>query len=168
MSQVRGAFVRKMAKEVLRRSGIKAPPVDLKRIAEAHGIIYEEVRDFPDKVDALIIEDGSRTYAAVNANHHIHRQRFSLAHELGHYFLHRNGRTSGGAVSIDNPPGDDQGYGKDPSETEADIFAGELLVPLEMLKQCREREIPAIAKLFVVSEQVAAIAVSRHMKTLFK
>ena len=69
MSDVRGAFVRKMAKEVLRRGGIKGPPVDLKRIAEAHGIVYEEVHNFPDKVDALIIEDGSRTYAAVNANH---------------------------------------------------------------------------------------------------
>lgn len=168
MSQVRTQFVRKMANKVLKDSKITAPPVDLLTILRAHGIKYEEVEDFPETVDALIIEDGTSVYAAVNARQHLHRQRFSLAHELGHYFLHRNG-SYGESVTIDNPPSEESEIGtKSPAETEADLFAGELLVPLEMLRLHVQKDIPELAKIFLVSEQVIAIAISRHMKALFK
>src|SRR6202166_3048140 len=105
MSQVRNQFVRQMARKILAESKVKAPPVDLLQILTAHGIGYEEVEDFPDTVDALIVEDGSKVYAAVNAKQHLHRRRFSLAHELGHYFLHRQGMP-GEPITIDNPPTD--------------------------------------------------------------
>ena len=157
-----------MAKKVLAESQVKEPPVDLVRILKAHGIQYEEVEGFPDSVDALIIEDGTKVYAAVNAGQHLHRRRFSLAHELGHYFLHRDGVTQD-SVSIDNPPAEETGVDtKAPAEIEADLFAGELLVPLEMLKAHVSLDIPAISKVFVVSEQVVSIAISRHMRALYK
>src|SRR6266436_8712324 len=134
MSQVRNHFVQEMAKKILAESRIKAPPVDLLQILTAHGIGYEEVDDFPDTVDALFIEDGAKVYAAVNAKQHLHRQRFSLAHELGHFFLHREGMPED-AVTIDNPPsGEADTPMKSATEIEADLFAGELLIPLEMLK----------------------------------
>ena len=165
---IRAQFVRKMADKVLKDSKITAPPVDLRTIVRAHGIEYCEMVDFPDTVDALIIQEGNRVYAAINANQHVHRQRFSLAHELGHYFLHRGG-TVEELVTIDNPPDEEAGApAKDPNEREADLFAGELLVPLAMLKLHAGKHIPDLAKLFLVSEQVASIAVSRHMKALFK
>jgi Zn-dependent peptidase ImmA (M78 family) len=170
MSQVRSHFVRQMAKKILAESKIKAPPVDLLQILTANGIRYEEVDDFPDTVDALIIEDGAKVYAAVNARQHLHRQRFSLAHELGHYFLHRNGMPED-TVSIDNPPtGEDEmaAPSKSPAEIEADLFAGEVLVPLEMLKAHVTKGISELSKLFLVSEQVVSIAISRHMKALYK
>jgi len=168
MSQVRAQFARKMANKVLKDSKITAPPVDLLTILRTYGINYEEMEDFPETVDALIIEDGTSVYAAVNARQHPHRQRFSLAHELGHYFLHREGNRAE-SVTIDTPPSEESEIGtKDPAETEADLFAGELLVPLEMLRPNVHKGIPELAKIFLVSEQVIAIAISRHMKTLFK
>lgn len=168
MSQVRNQFVRQMARKILAESKVKTPPVDLIQILSAHGIGYEEVEDFPDTVDALIVEDGSKVYAAVNANQHLHRRRFSLAHELGHYFMHRHGMPEE-AITIDNPPSDDIGTAtKSPAEIEADLFAGELLVPLEMLKPYVQKGIPELSKLFLVSEQVISIAISRHMKALYK
>jgi Zn-dependent peptidase ImmA (M78 family) len=157
-----------MAKKILVESKIKAPPVDLLQILTAHGIGYEEVDEFPDTVDALIIEDGMKFYAAVNARQHLHRQRFSLAHELGHYFLHRNGMPED-AVTIDNPPtGEDEmaAPAKSPAEIEADLFAGELLVPVEMLKGHISKGLPELSKLFLVSEQVVSIAIMRHYKSL--
>jgi Zn-dependent peptidase ImmA (M78 family) len=170
MSQVRNSFVRQIAKKILAESKMKAPPIDLLRILAAHGIRYEEVDDFPDSVDALFIEDGSKVYAAVNARQHPHRQRFSLAHELGHFFLHRDGMPED-AVNIDNPPTGEDEIGsptKSPAEIEADLFAGELLVPLEMLKAHTGKPISELSKLFLVSEQVVSIAISRHMKALYK
>ncbi len=157
-----------MAKKVLADSNVKVPPVDLLQILAAHGIGYEEVDDFPGTVDALIIEDGAKVYAAVNAKQHLHRRRFSLAHELGHYFLHRDG-TPDETVTIDNPPSDEIDTAtKGPAEIEADLFAGELLVPLEMLKPHVRKGIPELSRLFLVSEQVISVAISRHMQALFK
>jgi len=157
-----------MARKILVESKVKAPPVDLLQILTAHGIGYEEVDDFPDTVDALIVEDGPKVYAAVNAKQHLHRRRFSLAHELGHYFMHRQGMPEED-ITIDNPPSDEPAAPtKSPAETEADIFAGELLVPLEMLKPHVQKGIPELSRLFLVSEQVISIAISRHMKALYK
>ena len=168
MSQARTQFVRKMAAKVLKESNITAPPVDLQVIVRAHGLEYEEVDTFPETVDAMIVQDGTKVYAAVNAKHHIHRCRFSLAHELGHYFLHPDGMPEEG-VTIDNPPSEESEIGtKGPGEVEADLFAGELLVPLEMLKAHRGKSIPELSKVFLVSEQVISIAISRHMRALYK
>ncbi|MGA8429259.1 MAG: ImmA/IrrE family metallo-endopeptidase [Candidatus Sulfotelmatobacter sp.] len=168
MMAVRAAFVRKMASKVLKESRIDTPPVDLVAILRKHGIEYEEVEDFPDSVDALIIEDDAKVYAAVNSRHHLHRRRFSLAHELGHHFLHKDGRFEE-PITIDSPPSEEDEFGsKAPAEIEADLFAGELLVPLEMLKRHVKKGIPELSKIFLVSEQVVSIAISKHMNALFK
>ena len=157
-----------MAKRVLAESKVRVPPVDLRQILSANRIGYEEVDDFPDTVDALIIADGAKFYAAVNARQHLHRQRFSLAHELGHFFLHREGMPED-AVTIDNPPsGEADTPMKSATEIEADLFAGELLVPLEMLKLHVGKAIQVLSRLFVVSEHVISIAISRNMKVLYK
>src|SRR5271166_2483781 len=145
-----------MVRKVLRDSKIKAPPVDLVEVLRAHGIEYEEIDDFPDSVDAMIIARDDIFCAAVNIRHHVHRRRFSLAHELGHHFLHRDGYREM-EVSIDNPPSEDPVIGtKSPAEIEADLFAGELLVPFEFLKAAPDKQIPALSRLFLVSEQVIA------------
>lgn len=165
---VRKPYVRKMVKKVLAESKIKEPPVDLQQIIRSHGLGYEEVEDFPDSVDALTVQDGKQVYIAVNARHHIHRRRFSAAHELGHWFLHRE-EMHEDSITIDNPPSEGSEIGtKAPAESEADLFAGELLVPLEMLRVHHQKTIPELSKIFVVSEQVVSIAVTSHMGALYK
>jgi Zn-dependent peptidase ImmA (M78 family) len=166
---IRTHFVRKMAQKVLKESKITAPPVDLLTILQAHGIQYEEVDDFPDTVDAMIIERGRETYAAVNGRQHLHRRRFSLAHELGHFFLHRGDYGSEAIVTIDDPPSEkDLVPTKDPAESEADMFAGELLVPLAMLKPHARKGVTELSRIFLVSEQVISVAISKHYNVLFK
>ena len=65
----------------------------------------------------------------VNANHHPTRQRFTLAHELAHYILHRNKHSE----FVDNT------YfrsidSENPMEYEANAFAGVLLMPESDMK----------------------------------
>lgn len=171
MAAPRTSFIRKMVKKILAESKIHQPPVDLRAIADKHGIEYVEMDDFPASVDALIIEEDSKVYAAVNKQQHIHRQRFSLAHELGHHFLHKNGIPVD-TVSIDNPPtGEWEEPTKDPGETEADIFANELLVPVSMLREQLKgpkRTLAELSSVFLVSEHVISIAMTRHCNSLFK
>jgi len=167
----RTPYVRRVAKELLRASNVRRAPVDLRAVVAQCGLKYEEVDYFPDDVDALIVttEDGS--VAVVNKNQSITRRRFSLAHELGHFVLHRNGSVVEESVSIDSPPtGDSEGGGTSIAEREANLFAGELLVPLELLKKNFRPGMTAadVGAIFEVSESVAAIALSSHLRAIFK
>lgn len=67
---------------------------------------------------AVICINYKRTYG---------HQNFTLAHELGHWFLHKG-------VSISDDDGV-LGYSSDKVEQEANEFAGELLYPEELLMQ---------------------------------
>ena len=84
----------------------------------------------------------------VNEKHHIHRQRFSIGHELGHIYLcHPH--------DVFDPENE-----KDKIlEDEADIFSAEFLVPLKTIKSefksCRDFQI--LAKKFMVSSQTMYI-----------
>jgi Zn-dependent peptidase ImmA (M78 family) len=167
----RTGFIRKYARELLKRCGITDPPVDLRVILEKEGLEYQEVDYFPDDVDALIIKMEDRTVAAVNKNQSSTRRRFSLAHELCHHLLHGDRTVLDDRITIDSPPsGVEETSSKDPYEAEADIFAGEVLVPLPMLKQHFRSGLTAadVARIFSVSEHVASIAISTHYASLFK
>jgi Zn-dependent peptidase ImmA (M78 family) len=163
-------FVRKYARELLKRHGISGPPVDLQILLKKEGLDYQEVDYFPDDVDALIIPFEGRVIAAVNQNHHINRRRFSLAHELCHHLLHQDRSVLEDRITIDTDLIQEQFHSKDVYEAEADIFAGELLVPLPFLKKEYKKGLVTadIALIFQVSEQVAAIAISNHFSSLFK
>ncbi len=165
----RVGYVRTIARKLLEKHGIKQPPVDLQRLVEREGLEYDEVDYFPDDVDAMIIPIDGRIVAAVNLNQAPNRRRFSLAHELGHHFLHRDRSVLEDRVTIDSGHELTCGKSKDVYETEADMFASELLIPLAFLKRAYKKgmSIPEVAEIFSVSEQAASVAVSQHFNSLF-
>jgi len=155
----------------LKDCGIKEPPIDLKQLLEKQGYDYIEVDTFPKKVDALFIETGNECYFAVNSCHHLHRKRFSVAHEFGHIYLKHNLCYYDIGITIDNPPEDLTHHSsEDAFEKEANAFAGELLIPLEMLKKefSKTPEIQPLANTFLVSQQAMGAAISNHMRSLYK
>lgn len=173
MEKARKGYARQMARKVLKDCGITEPPVDLKEILDRKGYEYIEVDTFLDEVDALFMrnEDDGQIYAAVNANHHLHRQRFSLAHEFGHILLNHDLNYYRTDITINSPPTIKAHTAFEAAfETEAHNFAGELLVPLEMLKKEFEEtnELSELSKRFLVSQQVVSIAISTHMQSLYK
>jgi Zn-dependent peptidase ImmA (M78 family) len=167
----RTKFIRKAALELLKRCGINKPPVDLRTIVDKLGLSYEEVDYFPDDVDSLIIPIENRVVAVVNLKQSKSRRRFSLAHEICHYLYHQDRSVLEEVPTIDSPLAySEHPSSKDPYEAEADIFAGELLVPLPMLKTVYRAGLTAadIARSFDVSEAVASIAMTNHFNALFK
>lgn len=80
---------------------------------------------------------------------HNGRCRYTIAHELGHLFLHQN---TGGFARFDS-----QGKMRiyESSEWQADNFAAELLAPLDLTAGCDCLE--AVATLFGISKQAAEI-----------
>src|SRR4051794_26361057 len=86
------------AEAVLTRVGIKSLPAPVEKIAKSLGA---QVRfaAFDNELSGMIhIKDGL-PIIGVNALHHPNRQRFTIAHELGHLELHRDMITA--AVHVD-------------------------------------------------------------------
>ena len=123
---------RKAAIDLLHKSNIIIPPVDVVSIIKGLGIKYVEGELSDDVSGILDRRDKEKTYIFINEDHHINRKRFSAAHELGHYFLHANS-----GIHVDK-----QSFWKRDSrssegiytiEIEANRFAAELLMPEEFL-----------------------------------
>jgi Zn-dependent peptidase ImmA (M78 family) len=120
---------------------------------------------FDDDLSGMIyIKDGI-PIIGVNSLHHPHRQRFTIAHELGHLELHREMITSKVHVDKDFPVlmrDPKSARGTEKVEIEANQFAAELLMPEALIKQALESEpfdidddspIEELAKKFRVSRQ---------------
>lgn len=98
MSQVRNQKPKLRFREIdgrvtrlLRKYLIQAPPVSVREIAEGEGIQinYEPFHGGGD-ISAVLKRLAKRAVIGVNSAHSSQRQRFSIAHELGHFFLHEN------------------------------------------------------------------------------
>ena len=74
--------------------GIICVPLELDKLCKALliKIVYQPLFQNPGKneISGILSRNNEGWTIYVNKNHHINRQRFTIAHELGHYFLHRH------------------------------------------------------------------------------
>lgn len=141
---------REKAQSILKAAGTTKAPVDINRIA---GILGFTILPFPfsDKRRGVILIEGNMKTIGVNKNHSTALQRFTVAHELGHYL---NGHQHYEKTFVD-----DESRFYDPyfqQEKDADAFAAELLMPKDFLvKDLAEigLDIDELAKRYQVSEQ---------------
>jgi Zn-dependent peptidase ImmA (M78 family) len=119
--------------QLLKDSGVSKAPVPIDRIARQLNITVKFSPTREDVSGALVVKGGA-AFIAVNGAHHENRQRFTIAHEIGHYYLHDTGERT----HFDE---DFRVYGRnknssqanDPQEIEANQFAAELLMPQKFL-----------------------------------
>jgi|HubBroStandDraft_4_1064222.scaffolds.fasta_scaffold171682_2 Zn-dependent peptidase ImmA (M78 family) len=152
------ADIAEKVKALLEQFGVKRPPVPVEQITKQLGLILCALPGDDDISGAIIRKDG-RTVIAVNPAHHSNRQRFTIAHELGHYSMHeqllehvdQNFRV---AWRKADPAG-----GVNWIEVEANRFAAELLIPtdflthdLDTLKSIDIRTVAVLANRYGVSK----------------
>jgi Zn-dependent peptidase ImmA (M78 family) len=108
-------------------------PVPVDRIAAGLGVpIVEE--SLERNVSGLLLRKPGRGAAiGVNGAHAYVRQRFTIAHELGHLLLHPGRELILDHVRV-NLRDDVSSLGTDKEEREANAFAAELLMPAAELK----------------------------------
>jgi Zn-dependent peptidase ImmA (M78 family) len=128
---------REQARALVEKLGLKAPPVPVEKLAKALGVKVE-YNPFDDELSGMAFLRDGKPVIGVNANHHPNRQRFTIAHELGHILLHRSRLDA--AVLIDKnknfiPRDAISAEGTDPVEVEANAFASELLMPVKLVRQ---------------------------------
>ena len=117
-----------LAERLLLDLGIDRPGnIDLEAIAADQGV-YVRFREM-DGCEARIVGDDRRAIVSVNSRSRPTRQRFSLAHELGHWQHHRGRCLFCDATQIGNP-----GSRELDPERQADDFASDLVLPMFMLR----------------------------------
>lgn len=128
---VRRKRIQLLAEELLRDAGAKEPPVPLEHITKQRRIpVYRQT--IPDSdISGFLIRRGTDILIGVNDTHSMQRQRFTLAHEIGHILLHKPNVES---VHVDRGfevrfRDERSSLGVDVEEREANLFAAELLMP---------------------------------------
>lgn len=148
----------------------KSVPVRVEDIPQKLGLEYKEVY-LSNEISGMIECTDLRFSIRINASDPKTRKRFTLAHELGHYMLHRH--------LIGDGLDDDRAYRSTEAgkyhnthigpreETEANRFAASLLMPRDLIKRHRDDlhdDTEKMADLFQVSRQSMSIRLSIKYK----
>jgi Zn-dependent peptidase ImmA (M78 family) len=135
-----------------RLSPARRIPVDPVRISKELGIEVFEAALGPTVSGAIRKEPGADPTILLNWSDSPVRQRFSCAHELGHYVLRSDQPDAYRYVDHRGPAASD---GTDPDEVFANSFAAHLLMPEDDVRQEVEHGTGAVelAFLFRVSQE---------------
>lgn len=161
--------IEKRAKRLLARAGIEGPPVDIEKVAKQLGVKIER-SDLGEDCSGVLVRDGERAVIGVNWDHHSNRQRFTIAHELGHFELH-DGETYVDRQYRVNFRNLESGSGTKAEEVAANAFAAALLMPSAWLKaEFKNRpfdladdgeDLQELAEKFQVSTQAMAFRLAK-------
>ena len=143
------------------------PPIDVEGLAKALGLTVHYAH-LPDGLSGMLAPADKSYVITVNASDPATRQRFTIAHEIGHFLFHE--------ILIGDGLDDDRAYRSTQSgryrntaigpaeETEANKFAASTLMPHEVVEKMVEKMKPEgrnhprdLARLFGVSEHAMSI-----------
>jgi Zn-dependent peptidase ImmA (M78 family) len=161
----RRKLVERHARDLLRSQSIAEPPVPIEQIAISLGAQIVRNDSDDDDLSGFLIRDRHHhtILIGVNPNHHPHRQRFTIAHEIGHLLLHKDE-----GIHVDDEESMfridrrdvTSAAGTDVQEREANLFAAEILMPKRFVDHAvrsfellDENAIAQLARLFNVSSQ---------------
>jgi Zn-dependent peptidase ImmA (M78 family) len=150
------------AMPIIRRFQVTAP-VDVTAMAQALGLRVWEDASLPDGIAGKLFHDqlngGAEGFSiVVRASDPYVRRRFTVAHEIAHFVLHRNAIGSGLT--------DDAFYRSGlptTMEAEANQFAADILMPRDLLARYINQygaEARVLASIFKVSEAAMKIRLS--------
>lgn len=154
-------------KSLLEKFRVRRAPVPVEKIAKGLGI---EVKALPgdDEISGAIIRTKERVIIAVNPAHHSNRQRFTIAHELGHFYLHEGLERhvdQNFRIAWRNA---DSSKAINWTEIQANRFAAELLMPthfleadLNKLQTVEKRTVALLADQYKVSPDAMKIRLSQ-------
>lgn len=153
-------------------------PVPVVDIANALKIKVYETDSFSDLQSGSITFDGSNYAIYVNQFHAPTRKAFSIAHEIGHYLLHRekinekSELVTNTKTPINGIERSKRVYGSDEeirNERQANEFAASLLMPEEEFKKSFEaaKDINEVAQEFGVSPSAATVRAHKLLGEFF-
>lgn len=161
-------LAKRKAQQLLAQANVTSAPVPLEEltaVAKAH--VNYEPYDGDDMSGVAYRQANGQRVIGVNSLHGTNRQRFTIAHELGHLILHGSDE-----LHIDErfPIGfrdELSSLAVSEKEIEANQFAAELLMPAEwVLRDLRERHIDFEGDDSVIDELAVKYGVSTRAMTI--
>ncbi len=148
-------YLEELTSNILLSSDMYKVPVDVIKIANLNDIkVFKGDLDKKTSGAIRYNKKEDRFEILVNKNDVTSRQRFTIAHELGHYFLHRD-FLKDEEVHVDTILYRDDSEKDEEArrrEKEVDYFAGALLMNKTLLEKLRsENTITELAEIFNVS-----------------
>jgi len=156
---------RARARALIDKMGLRTAPVPVEKVAKLLGI---QIRFSPldQELSGMIYMQGDTAIIGVNSLHHPNRQRFTIAHEIGHHELHKEIISK--SVHVDKQytvlrRDSKSATGTDRLEVQANQFAAELLMPEALIAEFfkgrvididDQRPLEELAKKFKVSRQM--------------
>lgn len=144
--------------EIIKRAGIKEPPVDIEKIASLQGV---EVRYSPFKSEGqltgCLFQTPDEAYIAINSSQDRTRQRFTIAHLLGYLFLHGSIEFH---LDLDFPVNEIR------DEQRANEIALELLIPKTFIERDLKNKIVDFENSELIKDLAERYKVSSQIMTL--
>lgn len=149
LERTRWALAERKANELT--AGYSSPPIPVVEIAESNGVdvVFADFGTHSQKVAGFCDFGAAKLY--VNKSDIYERQLFTIAHEFGHWVLHRD-------YFLEHPekypvlPRFQSVDRNNPMEQEANKFAACLLVPERLLRPVSQAPVSALASVFKVSK----------------
>lgn len=134
---VRKKRIEALVEELLQASNVTEPPVPVEAIAKQCGVQIHH-QPLESDLSGFLYSHDQVSVIGVNTQHPKVRQRFTIAHELGHFLLHK-----GSELYVDRAfqmkRNTLSSQGTDVHEIEANRFAAELLMPKNLIAQDLEQ-----------------------------
>jgi Zn-dependent peptidase ImmA (M78 family) len=151
------------------RAPVDAPAVDLSAVFDDLGVLYEE-RPIWGSESGWIERDGETFKVVVNAAEPEKRRRFTAAHELAHFLLHRDLMDHGGRMNrhtdhlFGEPEPKQETAIKPHHEVQANRLAAQILMPGRRVSELVKagKTVEELAQAFHVSRAAMEI----RLKTL--
>ena len=150
------------AQRVLDELRIDELPIPVDKIASRLGAVisYEPFEGKGD-LSGMLVRDKNRAVIGINSAHPLVRQRFSIAHEIGHLRLHRGDVFVDQAVRFNRDV--KSSLAVDQQEIEANQFAAALLMPQKLVAEAVKKRIlkkPNISESALIAELASEFKVS--------
>ena len=164
--------IERLTRKTLIKTRALRIPVDVALVAHRLGLHVEQA-DLPAEVSGFLTLRGKRGTIVYNETHPRVRQRFTIAHEIGHYVMHRDQSD----LFIDKRyplwlRDTNASTGERLQEIQANHFAATLLMPRTAVEEAYsgleydldlddEDRLDELARSFAVSNQALSIRLSR-------
>ncbi len=136
MNKLKLDHIEQQAEKVLRDTKAWQVPVPIDLVA--HGLnLKTEASVLGDDISGLLVVENKRGAIGYNSTHARVRQRFTVAHEIGHYVMHVKNSTQS-RLFIDRYVAfrdDESSAGSDWEEVEANAFGAALLMPARLVRE---------------------------------
>jgi len=129
--------IEKLAVRLLEKLNLNVSPIRVKTVARSLNIKLDSA-DLGHDISGVLVVDGGKPRIGYNKSHSVTRQRFSIAHEIGHYYLKHSGNKKNN-VFVDGIKvmfrRDNHSNANYTQEMEANAFAAALLMPSGLVEK---------------------------------